>query len=66
MYDKPNAKELDRGVKIAQCLRDQGVKVQDPTEENPRLRIDDPPDNLAALQEACRKKVDPDNNGSAG
>jgi len=44
-------------VKIAQCLRDQGVKVTDPTEERPQLRIESPPANLKQLQEACEEKA---------
>ena len=57
MYAKPSAEELDRYVKIAQCLRDQGVKVTDPTEERPQLRIESPPANLKQLQETCEEKV---------
>jgi hypothetical protein len=57
MYAKPSAEELDRDVKIAQCLRDQGVKVKDPTEDQPQLRISFPPANLRQLQDACEKKV---------
>jgi hypothetical protein len=57
MYAKPSAEELDRYVKVAQCLRAQGVKVKDPTEDRPQLQIDHAPDNLKQLQEACQKKV---------
>jgi|tagenome__1003787_1003787.scaffolds.fasta_scaffold19735876_1 hypothetical protein len=58
MYAKPSAEELDRDVKIAQCLRDQGIKVTDPTEDRPQLQIDQkPPDNLRQLTDACEKKV---------
>jgi hypothetical protein len=48
-------------VKIAQCLRDQGIKVKDPTEDRPQLQIDQKaPANLKQLQEACEKKVGSD------
>jgi hypothetical protein len=58
MYDKPSAEELDRDVKVAQCLRDHGIKVTDPTEDRPQLQIDQkPPDNLRQLTDACEKKV---------
>jgi hypothetical protein len=58
MYDKPSAEELDRYVKVAQCLRDQGIKVKDPTADRPQLEIDQQaPANLRQLQDACEKKV---------
>jgi biotin operon repressor len=57
MYAKPSAEELDRDVKIAQCLRAQGIKVQDPTEDKPQLRISFPPANLRQLEDACEKKI---------
>lgn len=58
MYEKPSAEELDRYVKIAQCLRDQGIKVKDPTEDHPQLQINQrAPANLRQLQDACEKKV---------
>jgi hypothetical protein len=57
MYDKPSAEELDKMVKVAHCLRDQGVKVKDPTEDNPHLQIDHAPANLRQLTDACEKKV---------
>jgi hypothetical protein len=58
MYAKPSAEELDKYVKVAKCLRDQGIKVTDPTEERPQLQIDQlPPDNLKQLQEDCEAKV---------
>jgi hypothetical protein len=57
MYEKPSAEELDRYVKIAQCLRDQGIKVKDPTADRPQLEIDQtPPANLKQLQEACEAR----------
>lgn len=58
MYQKPSAEELDRYVKVAQCLRDQGIKVSDPTMERPQLQIDQQaPPNLKDLQEACEEKA---------
>jgi biotin operon repressor len=57
MYDKPSAAELDKAVKVAHCLRDQGIKVEDPTEDHPQLRIAHPPANLRQLTDACEKKV---------
>jgi hypothetical protein len=58
MYAKPSAEELDRYVKIAQCLREAGVKVKDPTEDHPQLQIDQvAPDNLRQLTDACEQKV---------
>ena len=58
MYAKPSAEELDRYVKVAQCLRAQGIKVKDPTEDHPQLQIDQKaPDNLRQLQDACEKKA---------
>jgi hypothetical protein len=57
MYAKPSAEELDRYVKVAQCLRDQGIKVTDPTEDRPQLQIDQQaPANLKQLQEECEEK----------
>jgi hypothetical protein len=61
MYAKPSAEELDRYLKIAQCLRDQGIEVKDPTADRPQLQIDHAPANLRALQEACEKKISPAN-----
>jgi hypothetical protein len=37
--DKPTAKDLDQGRKTAQCLRDHGIDVKDPTMENPGLDV---------------------------
>jgi hypothetical protein len=56
MYAKPSAEELDRCIKVARCLRDQGVEVADPTMEDPQLRIEHPPENLRELQEGCEEK----------
>jgi len=57
MYAKPSAEELDRYVRVARCLRDQGVDVKDPTEDRPQLQIEHPPANLRQLQDACEKKA---------
>jgi len=65
MYAKPSAEELDRYVKIAQCLRDQGIKVKDPTADRPQLQIEqEAPANLRQLQEACEEKLG-DGSGSS-
>jgi hypothetical protein len=58
MFDKPSAEQLDHDLKIAQCLRDQGVKIEDPTENQPQMQIDSPPADLRQLQVACEKKLD--------
>jgi hypothetical protein len=66
MYAKPSAEELDRYVKVAQCLRDQGIKVTDPTAERPQLQIDQqPPANLKQLQEDCEEKAGGGSGGSS-
>lgn len=58
MYQKPSAEELDRYVKVAQCLRDKGIKVTDPTAERPQLQIDQQaPANLKQLQAECEEKA---------
>ncbi|WP_146246418.1 hypothetical protein [Actinoplanes xinjiangensis] len=58
MYDKPSTEELDRYVKVAQCLRDKGIKVDDPTMERPQLQIDQQaPANLKELQADCEEKA---------
>jgi hypothetical protein len=58
MYDKPSTEELDRYVKVAQCLRDKGIKVEDPTMERPQLQIDQQaPANLKELQADCEEKA---------
>lgn len=56
MYAKPSAEQLDHDVKIAQCLRAQGVNVKDPTVDRPQLQIDNAPANLKQLTDACEKK----------
>ncbi|GIE28320.1 hypothetical protein Ait01nite_013650 [Actinoplanes italicus] len=57
MYARPSAEELDRYVKVARCLRGQGIQVADPTLEDPQLRIEHPPQNLRELQEACEEST---------
>ncbi|MFC4063401.1 hypothetical protein [Actinoplanes subglobosus] len=58
MYQKPSAEELDRYVKVAQCLRDKGIKVTDPTMERPQLQIDQQaPANLKELQAGCEEEA---------
>jgi hypothetical protein len=58
MYDKPSTEELDKYVKVAQCLRDKGIKVTDPTMERPQLQIDQQaPANLKELQAECEEKA---------
>jgi hypothetical protein len=57
MYAQPSTEELDRYVKVARCLRAQGVEVADPTMEDPQLRIENPPANLRELQEACEESI---------
>jgi hypothetical protein len=58
MYQKPSSEELDRYVKVAQCLRDKGISVSDPTMEGPQPRIDQQaPANLKELQTECEVKA---------
>ncbi|WP_433788507.1 hypothetical protein [Actinoplanes sp. CA-252034] len=58
MYQKPSAEELDRYVKVAQCLRGKGIKVSDPTAERPQLQIDQQaPANLKELQAECEEEA---------
>jgi hypothetical protein len=58
MYRKPSTEELDRYVKVAQCLRDKGIKVTDPTMERPQLQIDQQaPASLKELQTECEEKA---------
>jgi hypothetical protein len=61
MYDKPSAEELDKNVKLAECLRASGVDVKDPTADKPQLQVKNPPSNMRALGQACRKKLGIDN-----
>lgn len=53
---KPSAKDLDEMRKQAQCLREHGIDVKDPTMDDPGLQIDDrsgDPEKVNKAMEEC-------------
>jgi len=52
---KPSPEDLDRMREQAQCMRDHGVDVEDPTMDDPGIKIEGGPDdeNIRKAMEAC-------------
>jgi hypothetical protein len=51
---KPSAEDLDRARKMAQCLREHGLDVPDPTMEDPGIKIDGRGGDQAKVDEAMK------------
>jgi hypothetical protein len=51
---KPSAEDLDRARKMAQCLREHGLDVPDPTMEDPGIKIGSSGDDQAKVDEAMK------------
>ena len=73
--EKPSAEELDEARKTAQCLREHGIDVKDPTAEDPGLSVSagdgtNDPDKLDKAMKECMpegaKTEKHSSNGSGG
>ena len=45
------AKRFDESLEMAQCLRDKGLNVPDPTQENPKLNLSEVDENRETIKE---------------
>src|SRR5262245_35985724 len=64
--DKMSAADLDRLVKVAACMRKNGVNVQDPTVAQPGLKIEArnlPQSKVEQVRGMCQKQVPGGDNG---
>lgn len=54
---KPSKEQLDRNLKFAQCMREHGIDMPDPTDGRIELRIKPgtPEEKVNAAQEACKE-----------
>ena len=45
------ARKFDESLELAQCLRDKGLDVSDPTQDNPKLNLSEVGDNRETIKE---------------
>jgi hypothetical protein len=63
---KPSPEDLDRMRKEAQCLRDHGIDVEDPTMDNPGIRIEGAGPDDEKFQKAMEECSDGKGSVSSG